>query len=113
MPSHQHQEPTPQLLRPHRLVHHLEIDVDEVVTLRPEAVRRPDTGIGQVVQQRSLPDPAIADHRTRFELLIAEPAEDLLHLTRPPEEPAWIRDGITVGKRIALHGPPLQYEMMD
>ncbi len=50
LPSHQHQEASPQLLRAHRLVHHLEIHVDKRVALELQAGRRPDTAIGQVVQ---------------------------------------------------------------
>src|SRR4029078_10533047 len=106
LPPHQHQEPPPQLLWPHSLVYHLEIDVEKVVTPAVQAVRCPDAGIRQVIEQRGFPDPAVADHGARLELLVAEPAEDLFHLARPSEEPAWIRDRITISKRIALHNTP-------
>jgi hypothetical protein len=37
--------------------------------------------IGQVVEQRRLPDPPIIHHGTRLELSVPETVENLLHLT--------------------------------
>src|SRR6516165_2211599 len=70
-------------------------------------MRCPYGRIGEVVQQRGLPDPAIAHQGTRLELVIEEPTADLFNLALPAEEAARIRDGVAVCERITGHAVTL------
>lgn len=59
--------------------------------------------VADEIEQGGLADAAVANDRAGLELVVAEPAEDLICFALTPEEPRWLGDRIAVRERILRH----------